>query len=195
MIIGVDEVGRGPLAGPVVAAAVIFGPQTKIAGLMDSKKLSSKKRENISKVIWSEAQAVSVAHASVDEIDGLNILQASLLAMRRAVEGVILDISNNISNNIKEVLVDGSFVFPCDYPIRAIIKGDSKIAEISAASIVAKVYRDKLMCDLGARYPKYGFERHMGYPTKAHLEALGQHGVLPDIYRQSFAPVKKILCL
>lgn len=187
MIAGVDEVGRGPLAGPVVAAAVILGSDNDISGLMDSKKLTAIKREKLSDIIWENALAVSIAEASVEEIDEINILQASLLAMKRAVLG--------LSISPREILVDGAHVFPIDDKniiIKSVVKGDQLIPEISAASIVAKVYRDKLMCDLANKYPEYGFDRHMGYPTKMHMEALNQHGVL-DIHRKSYAPIKKIL--
>lgn len=187
MIAGVDEVGRGPLAGPVVAAAVILGPDSNISGLMDSKKLTAIKREKLSAIIWENALAVSIAESSVEEIDEINILQASLLAMKRAVLGLSISPS--------EILIDGAHVFALDNPniiIKSVIKGDQLIPEISAASIIAKVYRDKLMCDLANIYPDYGFERHMGYPTKMHVEALNKHGVL-DIHRKSFAPVRKAL--
>ena len=186
MLAGVDEVGRGPLAGPVVAAAVILDPDYHIAGLMDSKKMTAKKREELAEIIWHKALAVSVAEASVDEIDDINILQASLLAMKRAVE--------TLSIAPDEILVDGTHVFVCadGVSIKPVIKGDQKIPAISAASIVAKVYRDNLMQDLALAHPGYGFESHMGYPTKAHLLALEKHGIL-GIHRKSFAPVRRAL--
>ena len=186
---GVDEVGRGPLAGPVVAAAVILGPDHNIEGLIDSKKLTAIKREKLSELIWENALAVSIAEASVEEIDDINILQASLLAMKRAVLG--------LSVNPSEILIDGSHIFKCDFDykanISAIVKGDQLIEEISAASTIAKVYRDRMMSDLAEKYPNYGFERHMGYPTKMHLEALNKYGIVDKIHRESFAPVKRII--
>ena len=186
MLAGVDEVGRGPLAGPVVAAAVILDPDYHIAGLMDSKKITAKKREELAEIIWHKALAVSVAEASVEEIDDINILQASLLAMKRAVE--------TLSIAPDEILVDGTHVFVCadGVSIKSVIKGDQKIEAISAASIIAKVYRDNLMQDLALSHPGYGFESHMGYPTKAHVQAIEKHGVL-GIHRKSFAPVKRAL--
>ncbi len=184
MLAGVDEVGRGPLAGPVVAAAVILKPENKIIGLMYSINLTAKRRVILSEQIWQQAQAVSVAEASVLEIDEINILQASLLAMQRAV--------NNLSVNPSEILVDGCHVFASSVPISAIIKGDQKIEAISAASIIAKVYRDNLMLKLDAQYPEYGFARHMGYPTAKHLQALAEFGAC-KLHRRSFAPVRKVL--
>lgn len=181
---GVDEAGRGPLAGPVFAAAVILGPAHGIAGLDDSKKLSVKRRTALALQIRQHALAWAVASASVEEIDALNILRASLLAMRRAVEGLELMPT--------EVLVDGLYCPAIPLPARAIVRGDSTVAEISAASILAKTARDATMFELHALYPDYGFDRHKGYPTAAHLEALRAHGV-SAAHRRSFAPVRLIL--
>ena len=184
MLAGVDEVGRGPLAGPVVAAAVILNPDFKVIGLMDSKKLTAKRREKLAEQIWQHAAAVSVAEASRSEIDDINILQASLLAMQRAV--------NNLAVSPTEILVDGCHVFSASVPISAVIKGDQKIEAISAASIIAKVYRDNLMLKLDSKYPEYGFASHMGYPTAKHLQALAEFGPCGE-HRRSFAPVRKLL--
>lgn len=184
MICGVDEAGRGPLAGPVFAAAVILGPDHNIDGLTDSKKLSAKQREALSAQIRQWALAWAIASASVEEIDTLNILQASLLAMRRAVEQLALQPA--------EVLVDGLYCPNIALPVRAIVRGDNLVDEISAASILAKTARDAAMLSLHELYPDYGFDRHKGYPTAAHLEALQRHGV-SDIHRRSFAPVRKLL--
>jgi ribonuclease HII len=181
ILAGVDEVGRGPLAGAVVAAAVILHPQQPITGLNDSKKLSEKKRELLAIDIQQKAKAWALGRAEVAEIDTLNILQASLLAMQRAV--LALDIAP------QQVMVDGKFCPDLPYPTQAIIKGDSLIAEISAASIIAKVARDKEMCELDKQYPQYGFAQHKGYPTKQHRLALQKYGVTP-IHRRSYAPVQ-----
>jgi len=183
-IVGVDEVGRGPLAGPVVAAAVVLDPEQPIDGLNDSKKLTEKKREYLFGMIQAKAFAYAIGRASHQEIDQLNILQASLLAMKRAVEALTCDIA--------EVLVDGNRCPELLYPCRAIIGGDALEPCISAASIVAKVTRDREMVVLDAQYPGYGFARHKGYPTKKHIQAMAALGVLP-IHRRSFAPVKKQL--
>ena len=184
LVCGVDEAGRGPLAGPVYAAAVILDPGHPIAGLADSKVLSPSRRMQLAEEIRRYAHACSVASASVAEIDMLNILQASLLAMRRAVEqlGLAPD----------EVLVDGNQCPRIAYPVRAIVRGDSTVPSISAASILAKTERDAEMLRLHSLYPQYGLDRHKGYPTKAHLEALRQHGVL-EIHRRSFAPIRRLL--
>lgn len=184
LVAGVDEAGRGPLAGPVIAAAVILNPNNPIAGLADSKKLTDKQREKLFLLIRQHALAWSVARARVREIDTINILQASLLAMQRAVAGLKLSPSL--------VLVDGNIcpVFAC--PARAIIKGDQTEAAISAASIVAKVLRDKLMIALDKRYPGYGLAKHKGYPTVQHVEALQKQGP-SRIHRLSFAPVAALL--
>lgn len=181
---GVDEVGRGPLAGPVIAAAVILDPARPIAGLTDSKKLSARQREHLSALIWENAVAVSVAEATVAEIDELNILQASLLAMRRAV--LTLAVTPG------RVQVDGNRCPVVPYPCEAIVRGDSLIPAISAASIVAKVARDRLMVELAERYPGYGFEQHSGYPTQQHLLALDRLGV-SNVHRKTFGPVKSLL--
>lgn len=181
---GVDEAGRGPLAGPVSAAAVILDPARPIAGLGDSKKLSEKQRELLAPVIRERALAWAVAYASVEEIDELNILQATLLAMRRAVEALQL--------KPQQVLVDGLYCPDTGIPSQAIVKGDSKVAAISAASILAKTARDGLMLELHERYPQYGFAIHKGYPTVAHLAALREHGVSP-VHRTSFKPVRVLL--
>lgn len=184
LICGVDEAGRGPLAGPVYAACVILDPKKKIPGLADSKKLSEKKRAQLALTIKSDALAWAVASASVEEIDALNILQASLLAMRRAVESLAV--------TPHEVWVDGLHCPKLKLPARAIVKGDSLIPEISAASILAKTERDREMQALHQRYPHYGFDRHKGYPTAEHLAALRRHGA-SAAHRRSFAPVRALL--
>ena len=184
LVAGVDEVGRGPLAGPVVAAAVILDPLRPIEGLMDSKKLTEKKREELSVIIKQHALAWSLGRAEVEEIDDINILQASLLAMKRAVEG--------LTRKPQMALVDGNKLPELDCPAEAIIKGDSKIPAISAASIIAKVARDNEMLELDAQYPGYGLARHKGYPTRVHMQALEELGVSP-IHRVSYKPVKKYL--
>ncbi len=181
LICGVDEAGRGPLAGAVYAAAVILDGERPIEGLADSKKLSEKKREYLAEQIREHALAWAVARAEADEIDSINILQASLLAMRRAVE--------NLSLVPSEVLIDGLHCPKLAIPCRAIVRGDSSVAEISAASILAKTARDAEMLRLHLEYPQYGFDRHKGYPTALHLEALRRHGA-SAIHRRSFAPVK-----
>jgi ribonuclease HII len=184
MICGVDEAGRGPLAGPVFAAAVILGEAHDITGLADSKKLTARQRDALSVQIKRYAVTWAVASASVEEIDALNILQATLLAMRRAVEA--------LQRTPTEVLVDGLYCPRIAQPARAIVRGDSSVAEISAASILAKTARDALMLELHAQYPDYGFDRHKGYPTAAHLQALRAHGV-SAVHRRSFAPVRLLL--
>lgn len=186
-IAGVDEAGRGPLVGSVVAAAVILDPNNPIEGLNDSKKLSEKKREKLFIEIQEKALAWAIAEASHQEIDEINILQASLLAMRRAVEALKIQ--------PEHVLVDGNkvpqgLVMSCD----AVIGGDAIHAEISAASILAKVARDREMVMLDQQYPQFGFAKHKGYPTKAHFEAIAEHGVI-DQHRRSYAPVRKVLAL
>ena len=183
IVAGVDEVGRGPLAGDVVAAAVILGDSPP-AGLTDSKALSPRQRDRLAETIRSEAVAWSLGRATVAEIDELNILQASLLAMRRAVEALSVQPSL--------VLVDGNHLPRWSYEARAVIKGDLSEPAISAASIVAKVTRDSEMVILDDLYPGYGFAAHKGYPTKAHLAALASLGVSP-VHRQSFGPVKRLL--
>ncbi len=184
LIAGVDEAGRGPLAGPVVAAAVILDDLNPIMGLADSKKLTALKRERLYDEIRAKALCCSIAEASVEEIDRLNILQATLLAMRRAVEGLRL--------KPNKVLVDGNRLPVLDVLAEAIVKGDSKVPAISAASILAKVHRDRWCLQLHAEYPAYGFDRHKGYGTEAHLNALRLHGATPW-HRQSFSPVAEVL--
>jgi ribonuclease HII len=184
MICGVDEAGRGPLAGPVVAAAVILDPARPIIGLADSKKLSAARRTSLAIEIRAKALAWSIAEASVVEIDRLNILQATLLAMQRAVAGLAL--------TPQEVLIDGNRCPVLSLPARAIVGGDALVAEISAASILAKTQRDAMLGDLHVRFPQYGFDRHKGYGTALHLAALRQHG--PSVeHRRSFAPVRACL--
>lgn len=184
LICGVDEAGRGPLAGPVSAAAVILDPARPILGLADSKKLSERQRDRLAPEIREHALAWSVAYASVEEIDELNILQATLLAMRRAVMSLAIQ--------PQRVLVDGLYCPETGLPSEAIIQGDSKVAAISAASILAKTARDELMLGLHLQYPQYGFAAHKGYPTAAHLAALRTHGVT-DVHRRSFKPVRDVL--
>jgi ribonuclease HII len=183
-VAGVDEAGRGPLAGAVFAAAVILDPEQPISGLNDSKKLSEKRREALFVEIQAKALAWSIAEASAAEIDAINILQASLLAMQRAVAG--------LSRVPTEVLVDGNRAPAFACPARAIIGGDALEPCISAASILAKVARDRTLLDLHVRYPQYGFDRHKGYPTAEHMAALVAHGACPE-HRRSFAPVKRVL--
>lgn len=184
LICGVDEAGRGPLAGAVFAAAVILNPAAPIAGLRDSKQLSERRRDQLAILIREQALAWSVAVASVEEIDALNIHHATLLAMKRAVEGLTIVPG--------EVLVDGLYCPAVAYPSRAIVKGDSLVVEISAASILAKTARDAEMRQLDQRFPQYGFARHKGYPTKAHVEALCRHGI-STVHRRSYAPVAKLM--
>lgn len=186
MICGVDEAGRGPLAGPVFAAAVVLDPERPIVGLDDSKKLSERKRERLAAEIKERAAAWAVAWASVEEIDRLNILQATLLAMGRAVAG--------LPRTPTEVLVDGNCCPSLDVPVRAIVGGDALVPEISAASILAKTARDAEMRRLHALYPDYALDRHKGYGTALHLEALRRHGPAP-FHRRSFAPVRQLLDL
>ncbi|TEW51585.1 ribonuclease HII [Psychromonas algicola] len=183
-IAGVDEVGRGPLVGDVVTAAVILDPNNPIDGLTDSKKLSEKKLALLFDQINEKALAVSIGRCSPEEIDGLNILHATMLAMQRAVQG--LPIQPNF------VFIDGNRCPDLKMPSEAIVKGDLRVAEISAASIIAKVTRDREMVELDIRYPQYGFAKHKGYPTKAHFEAIQEYGVTAE-YRKSFKPVKAIL--
>lgn len=186
LVCGVDEAGRGPLAGPVVAAAVILDPARPIAGLNDSKKLSAKKRVALAGLIRERALAWSVAEASVEEIDQLNILHASMLAMQRAVAALQV--------TPERALIDGNRCPPLAMPAEAVVQGDAKVAAIAAASILAKTVRDEGMLVLHAQYPHYGFDRHMGYPTAAHCAALAVHGVSP-VHRRSFAPVARQLSL
>jgi len=188
LVAGVDEVGRGPLAGAVVAAAVILTAENWIEGLADSKVLNEKKRNKLDKIIKEKALAWSLGRAEVDEIDDINILHASMLAMRRAVEG--------LSIKPDHLKIDGNRCFckedEIEISMEAIIKGDSKVAAISAASIIAKVARDKEMVELDKQYPQYGFACHKGYPTKAHREALKKHGAICE-HRRSFKPVRDVL--
>jgi len=186
LVCGIDEAGRGPLAGPVVAAAVILDPSRPIDGLNDSKKLSEKKRAALAVDIREKALAWCVAEASVEEIDTLNILHATMLAMTRAVAG--LQVSP------ERAMVDGNRCPKLAIPAEAVVKGDGKIASIAAASILAKTVRDSGMLELHRTYPQYGFDRHMGYPTAAHFAALETHGASP-VHRKSFAPVARQLSL
>jgi ribonuclease HII len=184
LIAGVDEAGRGPLAGPVVAAAVILDDLNPIAGLNDSKKLTALKREKLFDEIRAKALCCSIAQASVEEIDEINILQATLLAMRRAVEGLRLKPS--------KVLVDGNRLPVLDVLAEAIVRGDATVPAISAASILAKVTRDRWCATLDQQYPQYGFAGHKGYGTVEHLAALKAHGACPE-HRKTFAPVTQVL--
>lgn len=184
LVAGVDEAGRGPLAGPVVAAAVILDERNPIEGLADSKVLTARKREQFYDAIRAKALCCSIAQASVEEIDQINILQATMLAMRRAVEGLRLKPTL--------VLVDGNRLPVLSMRAEAIVKGDSKVAAISAASILAKVTRDRWCAELDAHYPQYGFAGHKGYGTAEHLAALQTHGACQE-HRKSFAPVTRVL--
>jgi len=184
LICGVDEAGRGPLAGPVSAAAVILDQTNPIPGLNDSKKLSEKQRDKLAPLIRERALAWAVAYASVEEIDELNILQATLLAMKRAVQA--------LSIQPQRVLVDGLYCPDTGISSEAIVKGDSKVAAIAAASILAKTDRDALMLQLHEQHPLYGFDIHKGYPTAAHLAALRMHGVT-EVHRKSFKPVRLLM--
>ncbi|GIX25140.1 MULTISPECIES: ribonuclease HII [Caldimonas] len=184
LVAGVDEAGRGPLAGPVVAAAVILDDQQPVKGLADSKRLSALRRERLYDEIRAKALCCSIAVASPEEIDRLNILQATLLAMRRAVEGLRLKPAR--------VLVDGNRLPVLKVPAEAIVQGDAKVPAISAASILAKVHRDRLCMALHEAHPEYGFATHKGYPTREHLAALREHGPCPA-HRRSFAPVRDAL--
>lgn len=184
LICGVDEAGRGPLAGPVFAAAVILDPAKPISGLRDSKKLAEAKRDMLATRIKSDALAWSIAQCSEEEIDTLNILQASLLAMRRAIEG--------LKTVPTLALIDGNRCPVMALRMEAIVKGDDTVPAISAASILAKTARDAALMQLHAQYPDYAFDRHKGYPTPLHLERLRQHGVSP-VHRKSYAPVRALL--
>lgn len=188
LLCGVDEAGRGPLAGAVYAAAVILNPQRPIQGLTDSKKLTEKKRNALAIEIKQHAMAWAIASSSVEEIDTINILQASLLAMKRAVE--TMQAQFGITPDL--VQVDGNKCPKINLPCEAIVKGDSKVQAISAASILAKTARDAELYELDKQYPMYGFAQHKGYPTAAHMVLLKQHGVSP-VHRLSYAPVKKLL--
>jgi len=184
LMAGVDEAGRGPLAGPVVAAAVILDDLHPIRGLADSKKLTPLRREKLYDEIRAKALCCSIALATVEEIDSLNILQATMLAMKRAVEGLRL--------KPHKVMVDGNRLPVLDVLAEAIVKGDSLVPAISAASILAKVYRDRWCDEFHLQYPQYGFAGHKGYGTAAHLAALREHGACPQ-HRRSFAPVAEVL--
>ncbi len=184
LIAGVDEAGRGPLAGPVVAAAVILDELNPIKGLADSKKLTALRREQLYDEIQAKALCCSIALATVEEIDRLNILQATMLAMKRAVEGLRL--------KPHKVLVDGNRLPSLNILAEAIVKGDALVPAISAASILAKVYRDRWCADYHLQFPQYGFATHKGYGTAAHLIALKAHGACPE-HRKSFAPVARVL--
>ncbi|HCH0927079.1 TPA: ribonuclease HII [Vibrio parahaemolyticus] len=186
VIAGVDEVGRGPLVGDVVTAAVILDPNNPIEGLNDSKKLSEKKRLALLPEIKEKALAWAVGRCSPEEIDELNILQATMVAMQRAIAG--LKVQPDL------VLIDGNRCPELPMDSQAVVKGDLRVAEISAASIIAKVVRDQEMEELDKQYPQFGFAKHKGYPTKAHFEAIEQHGVISE-HRKSFKPVKKALGL
>lgn len=183
-IAGVDEVGRGPLAGPVMAAAVILDPARPVDGLKDSKQLSPERREELARCIRADAMAWAVAECSVEEIDALNILRASLLAMARAVTALPVV--------PEHVFVDGNRVPTIALPVTAVVRGDQTILSIAAASILAKVARDELMVQMDSDYPGYGFARHKGYPSRAHVDALKRLGVTP-IHRRTFQPVKGLL--
>ena len=184
LVAGVDEAGRGPLAGPVVAAAVILDEFQPITGLADSKKLTARRREALFDEIRAKALCCSIALVTVEEIDQLNILQATMLAMKRAVEGLRL--------KPQKTLVDGNRLPALSMLAEAIVKGDALVPAISAASILAKVYRDRWCADLDQAYPQYGFARHKGYGTVVHLAALREHGACPQ-HRRSFAPVAGVL--
>jgi len=183
LICGVDEVGIGPLAGPVIAAAVILDIKNSIDGIADSKKLSPSKREQLFQIIKNNCIAWAIGRAEVEEIDQVNILQASLIAMERAIK--------QLTTNPGLVLVDGIHCPNCKFPIQSVIRGDETVPAISAASILAKVTRDKEMVEYAKVYPNYGFEKHKGYGTIKHLKALELYGASP-IHRKSFEPVKKI---
>jgi ribonuclease HII len=181
---GVDEAGRGPLAGPVFAAAVVLNPKVKIAGIADSKTLSAAERERLATEIKAGAIAWAIAAASVEEIDTLNILQASLLAMKRAIEA--------LGTAPDEVLVDGLHCPRVGFPVRAIVDGDALVPQIAAASILAKTARDAVMCELHLMYPEYGMDQHKGYATSQHLLAIERYGVTP-VHRRTYAPVRAAL--
>jgi len=189
-ICGVDEAGRGPLAGAVVAGAVVLDPENPIAGLKDSKKLSAARREFLFEQIQSKAKAWGIGEASPAEIDQINILQATMLAMRRAIE----DLTTRLGAWPDKALIDGNRCPELPIAAEAIVKGDTKEPAISAASILAKVTRDRQMMALHERHPQYGFAQHMGYPTEAHFTALQEFGVC-DEHRRSFSPVRNVLAL
>jgi ribonuclease HII len=186
MLAGVDEAGRGPLVGNVVAAAVILDPGNPIDGLNDSKKLSARRREQLADQVRDRAIAWSVVSIDAEQIDRINILQATMLAMQQAVEQLTVP--------PQHVFIDGNRCPKINVPATAVVKGDSRVAEISAASILAKVERDAQMMVLHETYPQYGFDRHKGYPTKAHFEALAEHGPCPE-HRTSYKPVRECLAM
>jgi ribonuclease HII len=184
IILGIDEAGRGPLSGPVVAAGVILNPLDTIDGLNDSKKLTAKIRESLYKEIISRAICYDIVEVSEIIIDEINILQATLLAMKT--------VADNLQGKFDKVLVDGNKLPKWNYVSEAIVKGDSKIIEISAASILAKVHRDRICLEHDILYPEYGFANHKGYPTKLHIERIAKYGVL-DIHRRSYKPIKEMI--
>ena len=187
-VCGVDEDGRGPLAGSVVAAAVILDPSKPIDGLKDSKKLTAKVRDELFDLIIRDSKAWCIAEASAIEIDSINILQATMLAMKRAIEGL----EKTLGRLPDKALIDGNRCPKVDIPMEAIVKGDSKVQAISAASILAKVTRDRDMQTLHDQFPMYGFNQHMGYPTPFHFETLKEFGPCP-LHRRSFAPVREVM--
>ncbi|AJI74066.1 ribonuclease HII family protein [Francisella philomiragia subsp. philomiragia ATCC 25015] len=184
IILGIDEAGRGPLSGPVVAAGVILDPEKTIDGLSDSKKLTEKKRQSLYEVITAHAKAYTIVEVSPQQIDQLNILQATLKAMNQ--------VADNLKGQFDKVLVDGNKLPNWDYNSEAIVKGDSKVQEISAASILAKVHRDNICLEHDRLFPQYGFAKHKGYPTKEHLENIRKYGVL-NIHRKSYKPIQLLL--
>lgn len=183
---GVDEVGRGPLIGPVVTACCVLPRNFKLEGLTDSKKISEKKREQFYDYIINNCVAYGIGQCSPEEIDRYNILEATKIAMKRAIDKV------NEQIKLDYVLIDGNMKFDFEYKYKSIVKGDFKSISISAASIIAKVTRDRMLIDLDKKYPMYGFKNHKGYPTKAHLEAINKYGLI-DGYRKSYGPVIDIL--
>ncbi len=183
---GVDEVGRGPLVGPVVTACVVLPKDFVLEGLTDSKKLTEKKRDKFYDYIVNNAVAYAVGECSPEEIDKYNILEATKIAMKRAIDKV------NKQIKVDYVLIDGNMKFDFDYKYKSIVKGDYKSISIAAASVVAKVTRDRMMYELDKKYPMYGYGKHKGYPTKAHLEAINKYGLI-DGYRKSYGPVQEIL--
>ena len=183
---GVDEVGRGPLNGPVVTACVILPKDFKLDGLTDSKKLTEKRREEYYEYIINNCLAYGIGECSPEEIDKYNILEATKIAMKRAIDKV------NKKIRIEHVLIDGNMKFDFNYPYTSIVKGDSRSISIAAASVVAKVTRDRMMIELDKKYPMYGYKKHKGYPTKAHLEAINKYGLI-DGYRKSYGPVMEVL--
>ncbi len=181
---GVDEAGRGALAGPVVSAAVVLGPETKIEGLTDSKKLNRATRERLATEIKKRCVCWAIGSSSVEEIDQLNILQSTMLSMKRAIE--------SLSIRPSKVLIDGNRIPLISIPAQAIVKGDLHVAEISAASVLAKVTRDTIMFEYAVKFPEYGFERHVGYGTALHLASLNNYGATP-LHRTTFSPVRKAM--